>query len=569
MANTIKVSSENQTGALNIGKMWIGVGEDKGPTSSTGFYQGLTPPKDGYTIYLDRNDDAPSVLIANDDSELITLTNQIANSSYTTVSECLSYFRNQTGKLVVEKDYPNTHTEKLAMVFDASYIPSHHDPDDRWIDIAGNEELINNGGHITHNSNGWFSLDGSSGQYFTSDGQVPTFSSDTSSSIEIIFRLNTLPTAQYGDNNHIFGGQVGNNMTIFAYPKESNNKSHIGMCYDDSRYNANHKSTYSIEAGEWVSFTWVGEPHWAIGWQEVQQPYGKFTYYVNGEYDKGPTVSSDYNGSGFPGVVYVGKDTRWNTTTHIDVASIKMYNKALTSEEVNYNYYGGNIVTDGLVAHFDGSKIMSYDSGSRYRNMKDPTSTTTDGAFGNSPKYNSSLGTFEFGYKRNTYISHISSGTTGSFDLPGGDGYSVGIWVKRTAYGTWKSGTTNYDGIWNYYWNHNLHFSGAHTNLNRIQGTGLSGYNINMDEWYYVVTTHDNTANSNNHKVYVNGELAQTSHVNNPSYTSNEPRRFYVGNWDSSWSMVGEVGPYHVYDKMLTEHEVKQNYSAHSNRFRS
>lgn len=231
---------------------------------------------------------------------------------------------------------------------------------------------------------------------------------------------------------------------------------------------------------------------------------------------------------------------------------------------------GPKVNHSGLTGAFDPGNKHSYPgSGNLIANLVDRSSTTTDGAFGNSPIFNSSTGTISFGGTRSTYIEHKSSNNVGSFDFNGySAGYSVSIWVKRTAYGTWKSGgTTNYDGIWNYYWNHNLHFSGNHTGVNEIRGTGFTGYTISMNEWNHIVTTHDNTLSSNNHKIYVNGELHQTSNQNHPTLSSGNVRRFFVGNWDSSWAMVGEIGAYFIFNRPITAFEAEQLYNSHKNRY--
>ena len=215
------------------------------------------------------------------------------------------------------------------------------------------------------------------------------------------------------------------------------------------------------------------------------------------------------------------------------LAKLMIFNRKLSVDEITQNYYGGNLVTNNLYAAFDPTNLVSYESGSsQIYNLADVPNTDHDGNVHSAIEV-SNVGNLKFGGTRYTNVYHSQD-----FDFPGWNGYSVGIWVKRTGWGTWTSGTTNYDGIWNYYWNHNLHFSGYNTGNNRIQGTGLSGYDIDFDKWYYVVTTHDNSPVANNHKVYINGQLVQTSTLGVAGYDSDgvTPKRFYVGNWDSSWA---------------------------------
>ena len=51
MANPIKYNTSAETLALKKGNFYIGTGDvGKGPTSSTGYYNGITPPSGGFTM---------------------------------------------------------------------------------------------------------------------------------------------------------------------------------------------------------------------------------------------------------------------------------------------------------------------------------------------------------------------------------------------------------------------------------------------------------------------------------------------------------------------------------------
>ena len=160
-----------------------------------------------------------------------------------------------------------------------------------------------------------------------------------------------------------------------------------------------------------------------------------------------------------------------------------------------------NIVRDGLVGVIDGGAYNRMNPETVGADFKFSLleGTPAQRVFVNDATTVPSTAPYDFGFgaDRNTYIQIPAADGTfptdnGPFDFSAGDGYSVNVWVMRTGYGTWQSGTTNYDGIWNYYWNHYLAFSGNHTGQNYVWGTGLSNYSIDMDEWYSFTTTHDN-----------------------------------------------------------------------------
>ena len=119
MPNAIKYSTSAQTLALKEGRFWIGVGDvPKGVTSVTDFWNGITPPVGGYAIYLYKIADCPSIYVGRDDGELISLTNAIAGTSFTTVYDCLNWYSTQNDKMVLNIDYPAIPTRGITFISD-------------------------------------------------------------------------------------------------------------------------------------------------------------------------------------------------------------------------------------------------------------------------------------------------------------------------------------------------------------------------------------------------------------------------------------------------------------------
>jgi hypothetical protein len=82
MPNPIKYNTSAETLALKKGNFWIGTGDvGKGPTLNTGFYNGLTPPTGGFTIYLNKASGGPSIYTVSTEAELTGLTNTISVST--------------------------------------------------------------------------------------------------------------------------------------------------------------------------------------------------------------------------------------------------------------------------------------------------------------------------------------------------------------------------------------------------------------------------------------------------------------------------------------------------------
>jgi hypothetical protein len=142
MPNAIKYNTSAETLALNKGNFWIGNGSvGKGPTSSTGYYNGITPPSGGYTIYLNKESNGPSIYVASNDSQLISLTNSIAGQSYTGVNQCFTYYYSQTDKVCVSQDYPADFPyivlDGLVLYLDAGITLSYSGNGTTWTDVNG------------------------------------------------------------------------------------------------------------------------------------------------------------------------------------------------------------------------------------------------------------------------------------------------------------------------------------------------------------------------------------------------------------------------------------------------
>jgi hypothetical protein len=155
MPNPIKYSTGTETLVLKKGNFYIGTGDvGKGPTSSTGYYNGISPPTGGYTIYLNKETGGPSIYTVSNDTQLISLTNSIAGQSYTTANECLVYFAGQTDKMVLNRNYEGIVTDGLVFNLDAGFTPSYPKNGSTWYDIKGSNNLTLNNSPIYSTSNG-------------------------------------------------------------------------------------------------------------------------------------------------------------------------------------------------------------------------------------------------------------------------------------------------------------------------------------------------------------------------------------------------------------------------------
>jgi len=141
MANVIKSATTVSTGTIKRNNFLIGVNTSVvyGPTSSTDFWSGIIPPVGGYTVYAQKSVQGPSIRVAQNDSEFITIAKQYGGSNISTVYDALNYLNGQSNILVTNIDYPNIVTDGLILNLDPGYLPSYPRTGSTFYDLSQNQ----------------------------------------------------------------------------------------------------------------------------------------------------------------------------------------------------------------------------------------------------------------------------------------------------------------------------------------------------------------------------------------------------------------------------------------------
>ena len=134
----------------------------KGPTSTTDYYNGITPPAGGYTVYLNKASNGPAIFTAANDAALISLTNRIAGANYTTAAQCFVYFAGQTDKMVFNLDVSAIPTDTLKVHIDAGFVSSYPATGTNFYDLSSEftGNIYNGTSFVNLDGNGAFSFDG-------------------------------------------------------------------------------------------------------------------------------------------------------------------------------------------------------------------------------------------------------------------------------------------------------------------------------------------------------------------------------------------------------------------------
>ena len=230
-------------------------------------------------------------------------------------------------------------------------------------------------------------------------------------------------------------------------------------------------------------------------------------------------------------------------------------------------YRGPNIVTDGLVFAVDAGSERSYPG----------SGTTTTSLVG------SNTGTLTNGVGFN-------SGNGGYWDFDGVDDYiavgnistltsnliTVCVWVKRDAdgwngalfgFGTAASSTQDI-----YFWggDSNRQFGFNTWNSDSWGFTGSTATGEIMDgEWHHLTAVF-NRSTITSSLIYVDGVSKSLSQVKGATQTRTPSTNFGIGlnGWNGGNQLLnGNLSNTLIYNKQLTQAEVKQNYNAQKSRF--
>ena len=320
MPNAIKYNVSAETLALKKGNFYIGTGDvGKGPTNVTGYYNGITPPAGGFTIYLNKETSGPSIYTVSTEAQLVSLTNTIGAQSFTTSGQCLNWFATQTDKMVFNIDYPAIVTDGLVFNVDAGFTPSYPTINTTWYDLSGygNNGTLTNGPTYSTSGGGSIVFDGI-------DDRCPVenqnFNSTTSSSftIEIVYKRNSSTPGSAKALYSMGAGGTSNARIFFWFDDDGNGRMAINY-YTQTGFDRYIELTRSLD----TNF------HYAV--QVVDKNTLLMTGYFDGVNKGTGTIESS---STSDNVFKIAGNNSCNTT----IAFVRIYNRALTSAEVLQNY---------------------------------------------------------------------------------------------------------------------------------------------------------------------------------------------------------------------------------------
>ena len=512
---------------------------DYGPTSSSGFYQGITPPNGGYTIYVDRVSGGPSIHVAYSDTQCIFFLKSFGATG-STISEVLAWATAtptvyiQSTELTSIVSYV---TSGLVYSFDANNNSSYPGTGTTWTSvngISGGTASLVNGPAYSASYGGGISLDGSN-DYIA----LPTsgLNSNADFTVEIAFNMNSTSSGR-----NIMDGLSVAHLVIRAVN---------GLYYT------------SLVRGDQLELGNFG-----IGSSIIYDTNYLLTLSLN----KSTTTFSLYLNGVFISTLNPGNQTFTTSSPvlakHLSIYeltkevfySFKWYNRQLSSTEVLQNYNAvkdrlGLFVYSGLTLNLDAGNLASYPtSGTTWTDLSGNANNAT---LSGSPTF-SSLN----GGKLNFPYSNVYGTINDSASLQFGTGdFTISIWeYTGVVYDATNQRTLiskNYTGfeVMIYQATLRAYFGGA---SNSLIGTAT----LSANTWYNFVIVRSGTTITS----YIN--KTQDAQITSSANISNAGTALIIGKRPST-TLYGDqtISNIQLYNRALSTSEITQSYDALKSRF--
>jgi hypothetical protein len=554
MPNLIKYSTSAVTYTIKKGNIVLGVNNvDYGPTSTSGFYNGITPPISGYTFYINKPSGGPSIYVSTGDTQTIQLIQSLGGTG-STIENTLSWVASQSDIVVSNRDYENIVTSGMVLNLDAGFTGSYPKGNQQWYDISGsgNTGTLTNGPTFNSLSGGSIVFDG------TNDSVVIPYSTSlqptTAITMEAWVYLNSAPSSWYSviQSPQQNGIHTPNYFDWAIYIKND-----LGLHtridgVDAPIVQGSTTTKMMIQKWNQVAISWQnGVVYFFLNGQLIQTSYGAPSSIT---YDNNTNKLIGTNASGFE--AFNGR-----------ISNVKLYGINLSPFGVYQNYNAQksrfgipDIVTSGLILNLDAGNPNSY-------NPLNTGSTTWTDVSGNGKNGTLTNGVYYSGGTMvfdgtNDYVE------TGVPILTSDASYTMVAWAKSSVSGFQNRlmgnadstvGLSGTDIIW-----------GANS-VNKIYVVRRGGGSYDMissdisnllTAWHQITVTYDHTGVGS--ILYVDNIQV----ANNTGLGFNCSLPFRIGrDGNGNDRFQGNVSNVLLYNRALTESEVTQNYNALKDRY--
>ena len=472
--------------------------------------------------------------------DVITIVNglpdRIGQVPFNSGSQALNWVASSSNYFAVGPDYYNQiDADQLQLYLDANQIISYPTTQSTWYDLSGNTKngtLYN--GPVFSAASGAIIFDGTDDYV---QGPIPN-QNPSAATLEIWYNT-TADEAFPGENRLLaIGASAG-------IPGGSVSPG-ISLRLRDDRVAFAARQADNLGYWDVYSGATVIDGRW-------RHVIGTFDTTALKRYENGVLTEQVATGQNY--LTASDGYTIGGATAFFDgkVAKARFYSKTLTQAEVLQNYYGGPIVTDGLVFAVDAGNLVSYPkSGTSTYNL---TGSGATGTLTNGTSFTpSDGGAFVFD-GTNDYISFPNDTNLDNQALTMESWNYLNTTTSQNAF-LFEKGSVNTQ-YSNFYDNAGIFYFRTMGLSNQDLIFTTSTY-ISPNTWNHVVCTYGAGVKT----IYVNGiQIAQTTGVTG-TIPTNTAGLFIGQHGSGGYLLNGKIAESRVYNRALTAAEVLQNYNA-------
>jgi len=311
--NFLKYSTTPDSSGIKAGNYTIGVfsGGTYGPTSTTNYWSGISPPISGYTIYENKASNGPSIRVPSTASVLIDYANRLySGTGITTEYSALTYLNSLGSVICVNRDYEEIITSGLTVNLDAGFTPSYPKSGTTWTDISfsGNNGTLTNGPTYNSSNGGSIVFDGVDDYIIVNSGA------------NILSNVNYTKTAWF----YVTNFATANNII-----SSNGGGQHAFWLFNTNKLNSGHNGTWNTV----VSTTTLSLNTWYFGAVTFSTASG-WKLYLNGVQE-----ATSVDTTTFTGIGDLSVGSFWGSnffTGRISIAHI--YNRVLSASEILQNF---------------------------------------------------------------------------------------------------------------------------------------------------------------------------------------------------------------------------------------
>lgn len=540
MGNIVKFSTPVSVNSIKSGGFNIGVNAT--PADLTEFYTGICPINGGYTIYINKASNGPSIYTPQNDTDLVNIT-KILGGSVSTAEQALVWINSQSNMTVVNVNYPSIVTNGLVINLDAGFVSSYPKGGTQWNDLSGNGingELING---VSYNSvnGGSLVFDGTDD---TCRFPANTFTTGSPQNGTFIIDM-TFPVLNTSVSTILFSDGGTTNNLIYLY----------------------RNTNFGVNSYSWLIYTNVGARLLGVTYSPGERYQVAYTFDSLGNvaaYRDGalinsstwPAGSTSWNRAGTL-IPFVRPSSTGNTGS---ISSFMYYNRALSAAEILQNYYADLerlIPTNGLILSLDAQNTNLYATSPT--TTYDISGNGNNGTLINGVQYvGDADGSWGFDATNDRIYAESNVLITNDFTFT--------VWAKRDG-----NSSTSIGGIFG---NHihtelsgaNIYFVNNSTTVSMSAGNGVTrpAHNVSIPRlntlWNFYVIRYSGTT----YQLYFNGVLldSRTATVVQSLNTNKYSLGVWALSYLSEYYLNGKISQCSTYNRALTQTEITTIFNA-------